>query len=79
VRPRIVGAAREAILDRIEAARPFPCPFCGQECRCVTEGELPGVVHYEPRCKVFVETDDAVDFIKACNLEIARKRGVGLT
>jgi hypothetical protein len=60
----------------------FACPFCGgkistpQDPATGTHGE---VLHTMPPCKTYLDTGDALAFVKACNLEVARRRGVGLT
>jgi hypothetical protein len=57
------------------------CPFCKGKIHFPTDeqGEHDVVLHTIPPCQVFLETDDALDFAKKCNLEVARRRGVGLT
>jgi len=60
----------------------FVCPFCGLQCQPCESGKHPGeadaLLHAVPECPRFVALD-VLSFMKACNLELARRRGVGLT
>lgn len=64
-----------------------PCVFCGGELTFINhdpdmplaENEPPAVLHSLPECKQFHMPGGALEFVKACNLELARRRGVGLT
>jgi hypothetical protein len=59
----------------------LPCPFCAGRITFPLDenDEHTAVFHTLPPCRVYLETDDALDFAKRCNLEVARRRGVGLT
>lgn len=46
------------------------CPFCGRRFIASENGT---VLHYMPMCEKF-EQLDPVEFLKACNDEIAKKR-----
>ncbi len=59
----------------------FSCPFCGGEVVVFSSLENEGpnaTLHAEPTCPTFDESD-ALSFVKKMNLEVARRRGVGLT
>ena len=46
------------------------CPFCTGKLTFETDGPDPAVLHTLPPCKVYLETEDALAFVKACNEEI---------
>lgn len=57
-----------------------PCPFCGGRLLWDADGGLPCVVHTLPACRTFMQAPgDALAFAKLCNLEVARRRGVGIS
>ena len=57
------------------------CPFCSGRISFPSdeEGRHTEVLHTMPPCATYLNTEDALAFTKACNLEVARRRGVGLT
>ena len=57
------------------------CPFCDGTISLPTddEGRHTAVLHTMPPCRTYLDTEDAHAFVKVCNLELARRRGVGLT
>lgn len=58
------------------------CPFCGGTIEFPTdkEGRHSEILHSMPPCKRYLNPDeDALGFVRACNLEVARRRGVGLS
>ena len=68
--------------ERIEDEIGFiGCPFCeGRINVSSTDDEgRPAMLHTMPPCRTYLDTEDALAFVKVCNLEVARRRGVGLT
>ena len=61
-------------------ASDMPCPFCAGRIHFPTdeEGKHTFVLHTMPACKKYLDAADALAFVKLCNLEVAKKRGVGL-
>lgn len=59
----------------------LPCPFCAGQIRFPTndEGKHESVMHTLPACPTYLNTEDAMAFVKICNLEVAKRRGVGIT
>ena len=58
----------------------FPCIYSGRRATVASnrrDGEYNLVTHEMPYCAKFGELD-ALAFIRATNLELARRRGVGL-
>lgn len=56
------------------------CPFCRGTITAdasPVKGN-PFVLHSLPTCKAYDDAEDALAFVKACNLELAKRRGVGL-
>jgi hypothetical protein len=67
--------------DRIEDEHGFiECPFCEGRISFPTddEGRHSEALHTMPPCRTYLDTEDALAFVKVCNLEVARRRGVGL-
>jgi hypothetical protein len=59
-----------------------PCPFCKGTISFPLDanGERTCVLHTLPACERYLRpNEDAHDFVKACNLEVAKRRGVGLS
>jgi len=53
----------------------FSCPFCGASCSA--DSASCAVLHTMPMCKKFRELGP-VEFLRAVNVAVATKRGVGL-